>query len=108
MRIRSWLGAAVCAGLVPTFAFADPTHPATDPSQPHGEGLTDADLLSQATALAEAHEETIEIHDDAPAESASSVHLDRETLGQRSRTQVSDILRNVPGLVVSQHAGGGK
>ena len=44
----------------------------------------------------------------APAESASSVHLDRDELRYRSRTQVSDILRQVPGLVVSQHAGGGK
>src|SRR5262249_49052637 len=52
--------------------------------------------------------ETIEINDEAPAESASSVHLTRDELGFRSRTQVSDILRQVPGLMVSQHAGGGK
>ena len=52
--------------------------------------------------------ELIEINDQAPAESASSVHLSRDDLGMRSRTQVSDILRQVPGLMVSQHAGGGK
>jgi outer membrane receptor protein involved in Fe transport len=52
--------------------------------------------------------EIVEIVDEAPAESASSVHLDREDLRVRSRTQPSDILRQVPGLVVSQHAGGGK
>ena len=52
--------------------------------------------------------EVIEISDSAPAESASSVHLDTRQLQYRSRTQVSDLLRNVPGLVVSQHAGGGK
>ena len=52
--------------------------------------------------------ETIEIDDTAPAESASSVHLDRKALQDRSQTQVSDLLRQVPGLMVSQHAGGGK
>ncbi|MGE5183389.1 MAG: TonB-dependent receptor [Acidobacteriota bacterium] len=85
--------------LVAATTFATSAH--ADPQ------LSDADLLSQATALA-LKDETIEIHDDAPAESASSVHLDRDTLDERSRTQMSDILRNVPGLVVSQHAGGGK
>src|SRR4029077_4284907 len=56
----------------------------------------------------EADAEVIEIDDRAPAESASSVHLSRDDLQFRSRTQVSDILRQVPGLMVSQHAGGGK
>ena len=55
-----------------------------------------------------APDETIEVSDEAPAESASSVHLDQAKLQFRSRTQPSDILRQVPGLVVSQHAGGGK
>lgn len=52
--------------------------------------------------------EIIQIDDTAPAESASSVYLTLDDLKQRSRTQVSDILRQVPGLMVSQHAGGGK
>jgi len=52
--------------------------------------------------------ETIEIEDTAPAESASSVHITRDDLQYRSQTQISDILRQVPGLMVSQHAGGGK
>jgi outer membrane receptor protein involved in Fe transport len=52
--------------------------------------------------------EVIEISDTAPAESASSVHISQDDLKYRSRTQVSDILRQVPGLMVSQHAGGGK
>ncbi|HEX8114584.1 MAG TPA: TonB-dependent receptor [Kofleriaceae bacterium] len=56
----------------------------------------------------EADAEVIEINDRAPAESASSVHLSRDDLQVRSRTQVSDLLRQVPGLMVSQHAGGGK
>ena len=68
-------------------------------------GVADLDL---ATAAAAAAGEVIEIVDTAPAESASSVHLDRRDLQFRSRTQVSDILRQVPGLMVSQHAGGGK
>ncbi|HEY0477200.1 MAG TPA: TonB-dependent receptor [Kofleriaceae bacterium] len=56
----------------------------------------------------DADSEVIEISDQAPAESASSVHLSQDELRVRSRTQVSDILRQVPGLMVSQHAGGGK
>ncbi len=76
--------------------------------------LTDAQLLAEADALAEAEladdtkHETIEITGDAPAESASSVRLTGDELRYRSHAQPSDILRNVPGLIVSQHAGGGK
>ena len=55
-----------------------------------------------------ATEETIVVSGDAPAESASSVHLGAEQLRYRSRTQPSDVLRQIPGLVVAQHAGGGK
>jgi len=61
-----------------------------------------------ADPVPEADDEVIEINDTAPAESASSVHLSTDDLAYRSRTQVSDILRQVPGLMVSQHAGGGK
>jgi outer membrane receptor protein involved in Fe transport len=61
-----------------------------------------------AATPGEAEAEVIEINDQAPAESASSVHLSAGDLQYRSRTQVSDILRQVPGLMVSQHAGGGK
>jgi hypothetical protein len=78
-----------------TVADAAPTTDVAD--------TTDYDALAKAAA-----EEVIEIDDAAPAESASSVHLDRKDLQYRSRTQVSDILRQVPGLMVSQHAGGGK
>lgn len=66
---------------------------------------------AQIAALAAAQEaagETIEVTSDAPAESASSVHLGAEQLRYRSRTQPSDVLRQIPGLVVAQHAGGGK
>jgi outer membrane receptor for Fe3+-dicitrate len=86
------------------------TAPAPAPAQPQvgpSPSLGDAELLAQSEALA-AKTETIEVSSDAPAESASSVHLGRELLQYRSKTQPSDLLRQIPGLVVSQHAGGGK
>ena len=85
----------------------EPTKPAPAPSTPPEPRLSKADLelLHQAETAAA---EIIESDDEAPAESASSVHLDQRDLQFRSRTQVSDILRQVPGLMVSQHAGGGK
>ncbi|HEX5062868.1 MAG TPA: TonB-dependent receptor plug domain-containing protein, partial [Kofleriaceae bacterium] len=113
-----------------TTASAHPKHPAGDPSEPTGgevqppdvpgtqprpaapqtqpapvQGLNEAQLEALANRAAE---ETIVVEDEAPAESASSIHLDHQKLGQRSRTQMSDVLRQVPGLMVSQHAGGGK
>src|SRR5450432_3129739 len=74
--------------------------PVDAPAQPQPKlSQADLDLLKQAEAAAG---EIIEINDEAPAESASSVHLDQRDLQFRSRTQVSDILRQVPGLMVSQ------
>jgi hypothetical protein len=71
--------------------------------------VTDAELVAIAERDAAATpSETIEVTGDAPAESSSSVHIGRDTLEYRSHTQPSDLLRQVPGLVVSQHAGGGK
>jgi hypothetical protein len=91
------------------------TPPAVRGIEPHERsaapraGLSDQQLLELANEAAERDAgETITIEDEAPAESASSIHLDGETLARRSRTQMSDILRQVPGLMVSQHAGGGK
>src|SRR2546423_5265536 len=112
LRPRScFVAIAICVAVTSTLALADPNHPEGDPSEPQGDegsgsAMTEADMITEATALAE--QETIVVEDEAPAESASSVHLDRDTLARRSRTQPSDILRNIPGLVVSQHAGGGK
>ena len=74
-----------------------PADPAATPTVPPA-----ADYVPPANA------ETIEIEDTAPAESASSVRITRDDLKYRSTTQISDILRQVPGLMVSQHAGGGK
>jgi hypothetical protein len=70
------------------------------PDAPAGDALVPDLLVDDA--------EVIEISDTAPAESASSVVLTLDELKHRARTQVSDILRQVPGLMVSQHAGGGK
>jgi hypothetical protein len=89
------------------FALMHPPQPVADPlpePEPAVPGLSDEELVK----LAEASAETIEVVADAPAESASSVHLDAGKLRFRARTQPSDLLRQVPGLGVSQHAGGGK
>jgi len=56
----------------------------------------------------EAAEEVIIVEGEAPAEAASSVHFDRKQLQERPHSRPSDLLRQTPGLVVSQHAGGGK
>ncbi len=128
--IRVAVAGAVLAFASP--ALAHPKHPAGDPAEPTGgeptlpairgietkkqskpapRGLTDQELAEMSLAAAEADAkslETIIVEGEAPAESASSVHLDAEKLARRSRTQMSDILRQVPGLMVSQHAGGGK
>lgn len=58
--------------------------------------------------LASADDEIIVVEGNAPAESASSVHFGQEELRHRPHSQPSDVLRQTPGLVVSQHAGGGK
>lgn len=88
------------------FAMMHVPQPIGDPRPepaPAVTGLSDEELEKLAAAG-----ETIEITSDAPAQSASSVHLDSGALRFRPRTQPSDLLRQVPGLVVSQHAGGGK
>ena len=86
-------------------------HPLDADPAPEPE-ISDTDLLEEAERLAEENaksaDETIVIVGDAPAESASSVRLTQDQLRYRSRTQPSDFLRNVPGIMVSQHAGGGK
>ncbi len=87
-----------------------PPVPVIDPPpEPGGApGISDEEL-TKLTKLTDASAgEVIEVTSDAPAESASSVHLERSTLRFRPHTQPSDLLRQIPGLVVSQHAGGGK
>ena len=100
--MKGFLAAALLATTATAWA-----QPSEDPTPPPAlPALSDEELLKAANDAAEG--EQIEVHGEAPAESASSVHLDRESLRYRSRTQPSDLLRQVPGLVVSQHAGGGK
>jgi outer membrane receptor protein involved in Fe transport len=86
---------------------AQPAVNEAPPAEPNA-SLPPPDAVAADAEVAGADSEVIEIDDHAPAESASSVHLSAEDLRMRSRTQVSDILRQVPGLMVSQHAGGGK
>ena len=101
-----------CAFLPAGFAQPEPTPTPTPtpPPTPIPEPPTPAPAPSEVDLQKAAEDagEIIEIDDTAPAESASSVHLDRKALQYRSQTQVSDLLRQVPGLMVSQHAGGGK
>jgi outer membrane receptor protein involved in Fe transport len=68
-------------------------------------GVADA---APPTDSAPANVEVITIYELRPAEAASSVHLDAQQLAERPHTTASDLLRQVPGLVVAQHAGGGK
>lgn len=85
---------SLCVALVPSAAAAD-----------EGEHeMTDDELL--AASLAEA--EVIEVDDRAPAEAASSVHFTADELRLRPSQSPSDVLRQIPGLSVVQHAGGGK
>ncbi|HEY5920899.1 MAG TPA: TonB-dependent receptor plug domain-containing protein, partial [Kofleriaceae bacterium] len=131
MRTRRTVGAVLAALSIATPASAHPKHPAGEPAEPTGgaeqppdvpgiapraaapqtrpaqddEAANNAELQALADAAAI---ETIVVEGEAPAESASSIHLDHEKLARRSRTQMSDVLRQVPGLMVSQHAGGGK
>ncbi len=93
----------------PTNATGDSAPPPLTTNLPPADVLASSGRsLDVLAASSQAAAEVIEIDDTAPAESASSVHLTGNDLGYRSRTQVSDILRQVPGLMVSQHAGGGK
>jgi len=101
---------AVCVGCLasPLRAVAQP--PAGVPADPAPADPTPVEPPPAAAAEAayQAAEEVIEIEGRPPPESASSVHFDEEDLRRRPRTQPSDVLRQAPGLVVSQHAGGGK
>ncbi|MEJ7601078.1 MAG: TonB-dependent receptor [Kofleriaceae bacterium] len=101
------LSSIIEAALGSFFTLMHPPQPMGDPRpapSPGVPGLSDEALAR----LSEGSSETIVVTSDAPAESASSVNLDSGKLRFRPRTQPSDLLRQVPGLVVSQHAGGGK
>jgi hypothetical protein len=108
--LRAALGLA-CAALL---AFCPSARAQSAPDARPGAG-PDAGPRDAADAAVEADAEpapgaaeVITIHESAPAEAASSVHLDARQLAERPHTTPSDLLRQVPGLVVAQHAGGGK
>jgi outer membrane receptor protein involved in Fe transport len=73
-------------------------------------GASPAQQAQEVPALPadEADAEVIVVESRAPAESASSVHFGERELRRRPHGQPSDVLRQTPGLMVSQHAGGGK
>jgi hypothetical protein len=75
-------------------------HPAAEP--PASESAP-ADVATEISP-----QEVIVIEGRPPPESASSVHFTEKELRRRPHNQPSDVLRQTPGLVVSQHAGGGK
>src|SRR5882762_8188204 len=89
----------------PTTESTPPAAPAADPTPaapasapaPAAPSPADAAAAVDSAIPAGADSEIIEISDTAPAESASSVHISEDDLKYRSRTQVSDILRQVPG-----------
>jgi outer membrane receptor protein involved in Fe transport len=114
-RFAAGAVSAVLACALVRVSFAQSESPIPDTGSDAGSGSGDIQLGSDGVPIFYgsdgkplAQEEVIQIDDTAPAESASSVHLTMKDLQYRSRTQVSDILRQVPGLMVSQHAGGGK
>ena len=103
---------AALAAMMPGVASAHTTKPAKVPAPtavppvvaPDGAAANKEDPPSAPPVVSE----VIEVVGRAPAESASSIFFDMEDLVRRPRVQPSDILRQVPGMVVAQHAGGGK
>ena len=105
LRCALLTSGGLAAVLAPALAFAHPSSsalPVVAPLPPASPDPADPDV-----ATAE-DEEVIVVEGAAPAESASSVHFGQAELRRRPHSQPSDLLRQTPGLVVSQHAGGGK
>ncbi|MEZ4404463.1 MAG: TonB-dependent receptor [Kofleriaceae bacterium] len=98
---RPALWTLVVAALTPARARAQATPPPA--------AVTEDDAASYDPELVDPGEfELIEVESTAPPESASSVHFDADDLRRRPHDQPSDLMRQTPGLVVAQHAGGGK
>ncbi|MEZ4363992.1 MAG: TonB-dependent receptor [Kofleriaceae bacterium] len=91
----------------PAPAAAHPSSSSLPPLTPLPELPSTADAADEELVLDDG-EEVIVIEQAPPAESASSVHFGQAELRRRPHAQPSDLLRQTPGLVVSQHAGGGK
>jgi outer membrane receptor protein involved in Fe transport len=111
LLLRPSLAAAQTA---PTPPAEPPTSPADDPAAEAPTG--DASLPIAVPRHAHPpHRHPIDVPGEEiivepahPAESASSVHLSEQDLARRPHHTASDLLRQAPGLLVSQHAGGGK
>lgn len=82
---------------------SSPPQLASSPAAAGGDGP-----VGEGMAVVAGRDEIILIVQRPPAESASSVHLSAQDLARRPHDNASDLLRQAPGLVVSQHAGGGK
>ena len=110
-RARAAVVVTLCASTAahaqPAPSIPTPTPAPTPTPTPAPAPAPDAELLQQIDSTA-APDEIIELDDTAPPESASSVHFSAEDLRRRPHDQPSDLLRQTPGLVVAQHAGGGK
>jgi outer membrane receptor protein involved in Fe transport len=97
--------ALITPTLSPETAPAEPTAPAAPLPE---SGAEEPDSPAFPSDDAAVSNEVIVVEGHAPAESASSVSHTQEDLRRVPRIQPSDILRQTPGLVVAQHAGGGK
>lgn len=98
------LGASVCSSLA-LFASVAMGHPSATSLPAPLPAALEPEL---ETTEEPAGDEVIEVEGAGPAESASSVHFGQRELRRRPHQQPSDVLRQTPGLVVAQHAGGGK
>lgn len=98
--------ASLLALTTPAFAqSAAPVAPSSSQATPAVAAPTSAAPVDEQDLSSD---ELILVEGSAPAESASSVHFDQRELRHRPHQQPSDVLRQTPGLVVAQHAGGGK
>nr|WP_075008680.1 TonB-dependent receptor [Stigmatella aurantiaca] len=85
-----------------------PAPEATVPPEPEARPVSQAPEPAEPEQAPEPPVAGTTVRAARPARSASEVTLDREVLKSAPRTGAVDLLRLVPGLVVSQHGGEGK
>ena len=68
----------------------------------------DSALISVSLASKAINLDEVAIAADRPVSAASSVYLSQINFSNRPKNSAQDLLRFVPGLFISQHAGGGK
>lgn len=103
LRVRTYLAITITCSAAPALGQA-----VTTPSAATAPGPRPSAADASAESTSDANDEVIEVEGSRPAESASSVDFGERELSHRPHMQPSDVLRQVPGLMVSQHAGGGK